>query len=67
MKALIIIGAVVGVFAVFLLYRFLKPGYRGAIGFQNRHTAGIYTLSLTGLSKVVECRTLARGSTRSII
>jgi hypothetical protein len=61
MKALIIIGAVVGVLAVFLLYRLLKPGYRGAIGFKNLHASEISALSLTGFSKVVECRTLARG------
>jgi hypothetical protein len=61
MNALIIIGAVVGVLAVFLLYRFLKPGYRGAIGFKNRHASEIDTLSLTGFSKVVACRTLGRG------
>ena len=57
----IIIGAVVAVLAVFLVYRVLKPGYRGAIGFKNRHASQIATLSLTGFSKVVECRTLARG------
>ena len=61
MTPLIIIGAVVGVLAIFLLYRFLKPGYRGAIGFKNRHAAEIATLSLTGFPKAVECRTLARG------
>jgi hypothetical protein len=61
MKALIIVGAVVGVLAVFLLYRLLKPGYRGAIGFKNRHASEISALSLTGFPKVVECRTLARG------
>jgi hypothetical protein len=58
---LIIIGAVVAVLAVFLLYRVLKPGYRGAIGFKNRHASEIATLSLSGFPKVVECRTLARG------
>ena len=47
--------------AVFLVYRVLKPGYRGALGFKNRHASQIATLSLTGFSKVVECRTLARG------
>jgi len=61
MTPLIIIGAAVGVLAIFLLYRFLKPGYRGAIGFKNRHAAEISTLSLTGFPKAVECRTLARG------
>jgi hypothetical protein len=58
---LIIIGAVVAVLAAFLLYRVLKPGYRGAIGFKNRHASEIATLSLIGFPKVVECRTLARG------
>jgi len=58
---IIIIGAVVGVLAIFLLYRFLKRGYRGAIGFKNRQASEISTLSLTGFPKVVECRTLARG------
>src|SRR3989442_11157407 len=57
----IIIGAVVAVLAVFLVYRVLKPGYRSAIGFKNRHASQIAMLSLTGFSKVAECRTLARG------
>ena len=61
MTPLIIIGAVVGVLAIVLLYRFLKPGYRGAIGFKNRHASEISRVSLSGLSKVVECRTRARG------
>lgn len=61
MTALIIVGAVVAVLAILLLYRFLRPGYRGAIGFKNRHASEICTLSLTGFRKVVECRALARG------
>lgn len=61
MKVLIIIGVVVAVLAGFLVYRVLKPGYRGAIGFKNRHASEIATLSLTGFPKIVECRTLARG------
>lgn len=61
MKLIFIIGAVVGLIAIFLLYRLLKPGYRGAIGFKNRHASEISTLSLTGFRKVVKCRTLARG------
>src|SRR6267142_74106 len=61
MKTLIFIGAVVAVLAMFLLYRVFKSGYRGAIGFKNRHASEISTLSLTGFPKVVECRTLARG------
>jgi hypothetical protein len=46
---------------MFLLYRGFKPGYRGAIGFKNRHASEISTLSLAGFSKIVECRTLAQG------
>jgi hypothetical protein len=61
MNPLIIIGAVVAGLAVFLLYRALKRGYRGAIGFKNRHASEIATITLTGFPKVVECRTLARG------
>jgi hypothetical protein len=61
MKSLVLIGAVVVMLAVFLLYRFLKPGYRGAVGFKNRHASEISAVSLTDFRKVVECRTLARG------
>ncbi|RPJ33077.1 MAG: hypothetical protein EHM35_10875 [Planctomycetaceae bacterium] len=58
---IIIIGAAVGVLAVFFLYRFLRSGYRGAIGFKNRHAYEIATLRLVGFPKIVECRTLAQG------
>lgn len=61
MTPLIVVGAVVVVLAIFVLYRFLKPGYRGAIGFKNRHASEIATLSLAGFSKLVECRALAPG------
>ncbi len=61
MIPLAIIGAVVAVLAMFLLYRWFKPGYRGALGFKNRHASEISALSLVGFSKIVECRTLARG------
>jgi hypothetical protein len=61
MVSLIIIGIVVVVLALLLLYRVFKPGYRGAVGFKNRHASEISTLSLTGFTKLVECRTLARG------
>ena len=64
---IVIIGAVVVALASFLLYRVFKPGYRGAIGFKNRHASEISTLSLAGFRKVVECRTLAGASTRSTI
>ena len=40
---------------------FRKTGYRGAIGFKNRHAAEIASVRLTGFSEPVECRTLARG------
>ena len=61
MAPLAIIGAVVAGLAVYLLYRWFKPGYRGAVGFKNRHASEIATLSLAGFSRIVECRTLARG------
>ena len=61
MAPLAIIGAVVAGLAMYLLYRWLKPGYRGAVGFKNRHASEISTLSLAGFSRIVECRTLARG------
>src|SRR5262245_20385553 len=61
MTLFIVVGAVVAVLAVFLIYRALRPGYRGAIGFKNRHASKIATLSLAGFAKIVECRTLARG------
>jgi hypothetical protein len=61
MKPSLLIAAVVVVLAVLALYRVFKPGYRGAVGFKNRHASEIATLSLTGFAKVVECRTLARG------
>lgn len=61
MKPLFVVGAVAALLAVFLVYRAFKPGYRGAIGFKNRHASEISTLSLAGFSKAVECRTLGRG------
>jgi hypothetical protein len=36
-------------------------GYQGAIGFKNRNSSEIATLSLAGFRRPVECRTLARG------
>jgi hypothetical protein len=61
MAPLAIIGAVVAALAMYLLYRWFKPGYRGAVGFKNRHASEISTLTLSGFSGIVECRTLARG------
>jgi hypothetical protein len=61
-KALVIIAVLVVLLAVaFMLRRLLRPGYRGAIGFKNLDGSEIAWLSLAGFSKVVECRTLARG------
>ena len=40
---------------------FRRAGYRGAIGFKNRHSTEIATIRLTGFSKPVDCRTLATG------
>ena len=61
MTLLLLIGAVVAALVIFVLYRVFKPGYRGAVGFKNRHASEISTLRLSGFRKVVECRTLARG------
>ena len=66
MTPLIIIGTVVVVLAIVLLYRFLKPGYRGAIGFKNRHASEIATLSLTDFPSSWSAARLRGTSTRSI-
>ncbi len=60
MKTAIIIAVLV-VLAVVALAFFRRAGYRGAIGFKNRHSSEIATIRLTGFSKPVDCRTLARG------
>jgi len=61
MTPLIIIGAVVVLVGAYIVFQLLRPGYRGAIGFKNRHESEIATLTLTGFPKVVECRTLRHG------
>jgi len=53
--------AVVVVLAVAVSMLRRGRGYRGAIGFKNRHATEIATIRLTGFSKPVECRTLRRG------
>jgi len=60
MKLVIIIAVVVvlGVVAFIFLRR---SGYRGAVGFKNRHASEIATIRLTGFSEPVDCRTLAHG------
>jgi hypothetical protein len=60
MKIALIIAVLV-VLAVGALVFLRRAGYRGAIGFKNRHSSEIATIRLTGFSKPVDCRTLARG------
>jgi len=60
MNLVIIIAAVV-VIAVVAAMFFRKAGYRGAVGFKNRHATEIATIRLTGFSTPVDCRTLAPG------
>ena len=48
--------------AIFFAVRAYRvPGYRGAIGFKNRHTSEIAHVSATGFSQLIECRALSRG------
>jgi hypothetical protein len=62
MKIAIIVAVVVVVgLAVFAVMLLRKAGYRGAVGFKNRHASEIAAIRLTGFSKPVDCRTLARG------
>jgi hypothetical protein len=62
MKIAIIVAVVVVVgLAVFAVMFLRKAGYRGAVGFKNRHASEIAAIRLTGFSKPVDCRTLARG------
>jgi len=60
MTIALIIAAIVALGLVALLF-LRRRGYRGAIGFKNRHGSEIATIRLTGFSRPVECRTLARG------
>jgi hypothetical protein len=60
MKTAIIIAVVV-VLAVVAFMFLRRRGYRGAVGFKNRHASEIATIRLTGFSKPVDCRTLAPG------
>jgi hypothetical protein len=61
---MIIIGAVVAVLAVFLVYRVLKPRYRGAIGFKkpprfpDRHAESHRFLQGRGVPHACSWRTL---------
>lgn len=60
MKTTIIIAALV-ILAVIALVFLRRAGYRGAIGFKNRHSSEIATIRLTGFSRPIDCRTLAHG------
>ena len=55
--ALVVVVALAVVAFIFLR----KAGYRGAVGFKNRHAGEIATIRLTGFSEPVDCRTLAKG------
>ena len=62
MKTAIIVALVVVVVLVVVAFMFVRrAGYRGAVGFKNRHASEIATIRLTGFSKPVDCRTLASG------
>ena len=60
MTIAIVIAAIVVLTIVALVF-LRRAGYRGAIGFKNRHSAEIAAIRLTGFSKAVDCRTLAQG------
>jgi hypothetical protein len=49
------------VLAIVALMVLRKGGYRGAIGFKNRHRSEVATIRLTGFAEPVDCRTLAQG------
>jgi hypothetical protein len=61
----LVIGAIAGVvlILIFVLYGrgASKSGYRGAIGFKNRGGKEIAFARVTGLSSIVEVKTLAPG------
>ena len=61
MKTAIIIAVLTVIAVAVALLSLRKTGYRGAIGFKNRHDAEIDTIRLTGFWEPIECRTLARG------
>ena len=62
MKIAIVVAVVVVVVLAVVAFTFLrKAGYRGAVGFKNRHASELAAVRLTGFSEPVECRTLARG------
>ena len=60
MNSFIAIGAIVAAVVIVVIVRAFRPGYRGAIGFKNRHTSEIIGMTLAGFSKPVTCGTLKR-------
>lgn len=56
-----LVTAAIVVLAIVALMFLRRAGYRGAIGFKNRHGSEIATIQLTGFSRPLECRTLAPG------
>src|ERR1041384_2188911 len=60
MKIVAIIAAIT-VLSVIVFMLLRKAGYRGAIGFKNRHSSEVASICLTGFSEPVDCRALASG------
>jgi hypothetical protein len=58
---LALIIAVVVMLGVVAFIFLRRSGYRGAVGFKNRHASEIATIRLTGFSEPVDCRTLTHG------
>lgn len=57
-----IVVAVLIVLAIVIAFIFLRQaGYRGAVGFKNRHASEIANIRLTGFSEPVDGHTLAKG------
>jgi hypothetical protein len=56
-----LVTAAVVVVAIVAVMFLRRAGYRGAIGFKNRHSSEIATIRLTGFSAPVDCRTLGQG------
>jgi hypothetical protein len=63
MNYLVVAGLVAAIAAAifFAVKSSRAPGYRGAIGFKNRHAAEIAHVKATGFSQLIECRALSKG------
>jgi hypothetical protein len=60
--AIVVAVVVVAVLAVVALTLLRKAGYRGAVGFKNRHASELAAIRLTGFSEPVDCRTPSTAS-----